>query len=440
MEPIDLDRHPVLIEPWKSVSKTHERYLAKVARHLESEHVESYWYHKDHLAFGSFGAVFAGINEKDGREVAIKRIEKIRMQRPEDKREIKHLTALADCEQVVRYLCFYEDKHFSYIVLELMEGNVEQFLNTAIQMETKVSLCQDIVQGLKFLHDQNILHRDLKATNILYKTTPKLCLKIADFGLSRRMDTNSSSTSVYGSNVGTRCWIAPEVLTSKKPHSKSSDVFACGLLLHYILSAKTHPFAPRIGALQHEIEVNIQNDNMEGWDDSLCPEAADLLKAMLDGDKSKRPSADKALDHLFFWAKKKKLDLLVAVGNQPEFESPRAKRPPPLTLVETDLETSFGTIVKYGDWNDPGYVHMPAIYTKMTTRRTYQTNPVVELVRFIRNANAHVTALPKPIRDQLLKDFVFFEYFPNLVMEVYKAVTTNGWDQTREEIKQVLRG
>ncbi|XP_031571104.1 serine/threonine-protein kinase/endoribonuclease IRE1b-like [Actinia tenebrosa] len=334
------------------------------------------------------------------------------MQRPEEKREIINLTALADCEQVVRYLFFFEDEHFSYIVLELMEGNLDQFLNTAIKMDIKVSICQDIVQGLKFLHDQGIVHRDLKPTNILYKTHPKLCLKIADFGLSRRMDNIGSSTSVYGSNVGTRCWIAPEVLTSTKGHSKSSDVFACGLVLHYILSMKTHPFAPRIWALQYETEVNILNGNMEGWDDSLCPEAAHLLKAMFDGDKNKRPSADK------------------------EFGSPRAKRTLPLTAVETDLESSFGTIVKYVDWNDPGYVNLPAIYTKMTTRRTYQTNSVVELVRFVRNAYAHVTELPKSIQDLLLKKFVFFEYFPNLVMEVYKAVTTHGWDQTREEIKQ----
>ncbi|XP_031575031.1 serine/threonine-protein phosphatase 6 regulatory ankyrin repeat subunit B-like [Actinia tenebrosa] len=442
MEPIDLDRFPVLIKPWKSVSKTHERCLAYAARHLESENVESYWYHKDHLASGSFGVVFAGINEKDGREVAIKRIEKIRMQRPEDKREITTLTALANCEQVVFYLHFFEDKHFSYIVLELMEGNLDQFLITAIQMETKVSLCQDIVQGLKFLHDQSILHRDLKPTNILYKMTPKLCLKIADFGLSRRMDNTGSSTSVYGPNAGTRCWIAPEVLTSTKVHSNSSDVFACGLVLHYILSVKKHPFSPRIGALQHEIEVNILNGNMEGWDDSLCPEAAHLLKAMLDRDESKRSSADKVLHHSFFWSKKKKLDLLVAVGNQPEFECPRAKRTLPLTVVETDLETSFGTIVKYGDWNDPGYAHIPAIYTEMTKKRKrYDTRSVVELVRFIRNAYAHISESTRPtqIRKQLLEDFVFLEYFPNLVMEVYKAVTTHGWDQTRTEIKFVLQ-
>jgi serine/threonine protein kinase len=55
----------------------------------------------------------------------VKRLEKLRMKRPEDRREIKNLTALADCEQVVRYIFFFEDGDFSYIVLELMEGNLQ---------------------------------------------------------------------------------------------------------------------------------------------------------------------------------------------------------------------------------------------------------------------------------------------------------------------------
>jgi serine/threonine protein kinase len=265
-------------------------------------------------------------------------------------------------------------------------------------------------------------------------------LKIADFGLSRRID--NTATTVYGTNAGTRCWIAPEVLKSPKDHSKSSDVFACGLVLHYILSVKRHPFAPDDRANKSisqitETENNIMGDKMEGWDNSLCPEAAQLIKKMLSSDDSGRPGADEALSHPLFWSEKKKIDLLIAVGNQPEFECPRAKRPPPLTAVETDLETSFSTIVKYVTWNDPRYVHMPAIYTEMTKKRKYKTNSVVELVRFIRNAIAHVSSdkRPTPIRKQLLEDFVFLDYFPNLVIEVFKAVTTHGWDQAREEIK-----
>jgi serine/threonine-protein kinase/endoribonuclease IRE1 len=224
-------------------------------------------------------------------------------------------------------------------------------------------------------------------------------------------------------------------------------MFSCGLLLHYILSVKKHPFSPadcgNKGEFQiaHETDANIMNDKMEGWDqDSLPPEATHLLKMMLESDKSKRPSAGEALDHPFFWKNRKRIDFLSAVGNQPEFEYPRAKRSSPLTAVETDLERSYGTIVRYVTWNDPGFVHMPAIYAEMTKKRKYDTCSVVELVRFIRNAYSHVSEANRPtqIREMLLVNYVFLDDFPNLVMEVYKTVTAHGWDQTREEMKSKM--
>jgi serine/threonine protein kinase len=448
MKPIDIDEVRLLI-PWTSISKSYEHILAKVARRQECLKIGSFWYHQYNIQKGSFGLVFAGIYEKGGREVAIKRIEKLRMHRPEDKREITNLTALADCEQVVRYLSFIEDEHFSYVVLELMEGNLNNYLGGDFDSGKSILLCADVVTGLKYLHEQNILHRDLKPSNILFKTFPKLCLKIADFGLSRCIDTCSTSTTVNGSIAGTRCWIAPEVLKSlSKEHTMASDVFSCGLVLHYILSVKRHPFSPVDFAnkselqINNETEANVMNNKMEGWDDSLCPDSTDLMNSMVDSEGSKRPTAAEALTHMLFWSKKKKMDLLIAVGNQPEFQCPRAKRKRSLlTAVETDLDNNFKTMVKYVTWDNPGYVHMPAIYIEMTQKRkSYNTRSVVELVRFIRNTHAHVSEDKRPtlIRKLVLEDFVFLEYFPNLVMEIFNiCVKTHRWD-SREEVKYAL--
>ena len=124
---------------------------------------------------------------------------------------------------------------------------------------------------------------------------------------------------------------------------------------------------------------------------------------MLNHDKDKRPSAAQASIHPMFWSKEKKCKFLEAVGNQNEFECPRAKRTLPLTMVEQDLEKAFPTIVKFGKWDDPRYPNMLLILTEMKKtivrpdgsrqkpRQNYDVSTVVELVRVIRNAIAHVS-------------------------------------------------
>ena len=454
-KPIEIDSLPFLI-PWTSVSDKRSRKLAKVARRQECQLIDQILYHERHIGNGSYGFVFAGINSKDGREVAVKRVERLRMQRAENIREIRNLIALADCEQVVRYISFFEDDVFSYVVLELMEGNLEEYLNESTFDATQETiLCKDVIMGLKFLHEQKILHRDLKPRNILYKERPKPCLKIADFGLSRKVD--SKCTTVYGTGVGTRCWIAPEVFMSetskvdKDRFGPSSDMFSCGLILHYILSGQKHPFSPTDCSNKSEIQVcnhtetNIMKGKMEGWEVSLSPEASHLIKQMLESDENNRSSAQEALKHPLFWTSEKKMDFLQAVGNQKEFECPRSKRTTPLTMVETNLEKNFGVIVKHGSWINPSYKCMPKIHLEMTRgrgRKHYDTRSAVELVRFIRNLYQHhkdiFFALPVPIEWMLFDHFVFLRYFPDLVMEVYQVIRTHGWDKSKNDIKSVV--
>ena len=450
-KPIEIDSIPIVI-PWASVSDSCKGLLAKVARRQECKVVNQVWYHREHIGSDSFCHVFAGIDKEDGREVAVRRAKKLRLKNSEDKREVENLVALADSEHVVRYISFFEDEDFSYLCLELMEGSLEQFLDgSTIDTAEATHLCKDVVMGLQFLHKQQILGVDITPINILYKVHPKLCLKFADLGFSRTM--YSECTTRCGAMADTRCWIAPEVLKSKKygvdPTSfgQAADVFSCGLLLHYILSGQKHPFHPNNCAnktelqVSHETQTNIMNGKMEGWHDYLFPEATHLVKEMLESNKNDRPSAAKTLEHPFFWSNKEKVDFLEVVGNQKEFTCPRSKRHhSSLTQVELDLEKCFSIIVKHKDWNRS--TDMNKIYHEMKRRRKYRTSSAVELVRFIRNTYVHYRdntfGTPTPIEEMLFNDFVFLKCFPDLVIEVYKPVTTYGWDKTRDDIKCFL--
>ena len=200
--PVELIEIPPLL-PWEQKSNKHRSVLGQVARHQKSKQIEMIHYHCQPIGSGAFGHVHVGINEKDGQEIAIKRIELLRLHRPEDKREIENLLCLRDCEQVVKYHSYCKDEHFLYIILELMDGSLDELI---CPEGNHVKLCMDVVTGLAFLHVSKVLHHDIKPGNILYKTQPRLCLKLADFGLSAKASFSATiaTCSVMHSKAGTR--------------------------------------------------------------------------------------------------------------------------------------------------------------------------------------------------------------------------------------------
>ena len=128
------------------------------------------------------------------------------------------------------------------IVMEYMpEGSLSTILHSK---EIKLSwlvrhkMALAVAQGLFFLHQQNIIHNDLKSLNVLvHHYTDEWTLKLTDFGLSKIKEETARFTHTP---QGTPAWMAPE-LFDKNAYSKASDVYAYGILLWEITSRKT-PF------------------------------------------------------------------------------------------------------------------------------------------------------------------------------------------------------
>ena len=93
---------------------------------------------------------------------------------------------------------------------------------------------QQLLDGVKYIHENNIMHRDLKLENILYiKEHDKL--KLCDFGLSERYIKNYE----YDIKACTLCYRSPELLLNHKKYDFSVDIFSLGLILYEILYKKT---------------------------------------------------------------------------------------------------------------------------------------------------------------------------------------------------------
>ena len=431
--------------PWSSKSHRHKNLLAEVAQTQTSRQIDSVHYHNNvPIGEGCFGFVYAGIDFSDGREVAVKRHEKERLKVVEAEREIKSLVRLSDCEHVVRYLGLHQDQNFLYVVLELMEGTLTELIDNEPQYKEKeVALCRDVAEGLMFLHQLGVYHRDIKPNNILYKCVPKLTLKLADFGLSSDPDSNSGEGSVWHSKAGTPTWMAPELLEKRETHSEATDMFACGILFHYLFSGKKHPFEPESVAgkssrvIEHETVGKIRA-NGKRVAVGLSHEARDLVEKLLDVDQEKRPSASEAVKHPFFWSPGTKLNFLREVGNQSEMSQPRDKVHPCLSSVEQDIENCLADQLSKMDWKD----EIDLIFKNMNLwpskhKRKYNGNSAVDLVHFIRNALSHLPLLMECSKTPMLNEGLLFQSFPALLIGVYNAVRRGKWDE-REEIAFIL--
>lgn len=292
-----------------------------------------------------------------------------------------------------------------------------------------------------FLHSNDIIHRDIKPNNILYTTGSRVTLKLADFGLSTRIEKETST--VMHTAAGTRCWMAPEVIDSLD-HSKASDVFSSGLVLYYLLVNKKHAFAPVTESAsqssssqlktEHEITCNILSHKLN-ISDCKEPEAHHLIEEMLDNSKEKRPNAEELLNHPFFWREKNKVDFLLATANQQDVCKPSGSN------FEQDLEASLGTHFLTENWSGWSPL-LGNIYNEMLSsgRRGYNTSSATHLLRFIRNAYQHASdgSHTELFKKLVFDDFVFLKEFKFLITDVYKVVKKHHWDVDCKEIRNAI--
>uniref|UniRef100_A0A1I8MUR0 polo kinase n=2 Tax=Musca domestica TaxID=7370 RepID=A0A1I8MUR0_MUSDO len=133
---------------------------------------------------------------------------------------------------IVKFHGFFEDSFNIYIVLELCKKRSMMELHkrrkTITEYECRYYIYQ-IIQGVKYLHDNRIIHRDLKLGNLFLNDM--LHVKIGDFGLATRIEYEGERKRTL---CGTPNYIAPEILT-KKGHSYEVDIWSIGCVMYTLL-------------------------------------------------------------------------------------------------------------------------------------------------------------------------------------------------------------
>ncbi|KAF8967984.1 hypothetical protein BGZ46_000079 [Entomortierella lignicola] len=191
---------------------------------------------------GSFGRVYHAFNLDTHEMIAIKQVDlpQTLSERNCDRlktsvealfSEMEVLKDL-DHENIVQYLGFAQNEETANIFLEYVSGgSIESCLKRSGHFPEPVirSFTRQILLGLEYIHSKKIVHRDIKAANVLVDEQG-VC-KISDFGISKR---NAQSQGGYDENVGSLqgsiFWMAPEMVTSKAYGAKV-DIWSFGCLV-----------------------------------------------------------------------------------------------------------------------------------------------------------------------------------------------------------------
>lgn len=254
---------------------------------------------------GSFGCVYLALHAVTGELLAVKQVEtpspgansqndgRKKSMIDALKREISLLRDLRHAN-IVQYLgCSSSAEHLNIFLEYVPGGSVQTMLNSygALPEPLVRSFVRQILNGLSYLHGQDIIHRDIKGANILVDN--KGTIKISDFGISKKLEaTNILSGAANNKHrpslQGSVFWMAPEVV-KQTSYTRKADIWSLGCLVVEMMTGN-HPF-PDCSQLQAIFKIG-GGKAAPTIPDTASPEAIDFLKQTFEIDHNLRPSAD----------------------------------------------------------------------------------------------------------------------------------------------------
>lgn len=255
----------------------------------------SYKRHEE-LGNGGFAIAYRVSDVNTGQDYAMKVISKDKYTKPKSLEKLKSeisIQASLNHPNILRSYAHYEDFKYYYILLELAPGkSVRDMVRAQRRLpEKKVAqFTKDILRGVGYLHDNRIIHRDLKLENYLIGADGKI--KVADFGLSAKLDYDDEKKFTV---CGTPNYLCPEILRSKG-HSYEVDIWAIGVSVYVMLFGR-QPFDCIKTKLLYE---HIKSGNYTfPLEPKVSKAATDFIKSTLQVNPALRPSVQQLLSHPF---------------------------------------------------------------------------------------------------------------------------------------------
>ncbi|KAL6984461.1 mitogen-activated protein kinase kinase kinase [Sarracenia purpurea var. burkii] len=276
-------------------SSTTTEPMSNISPNDRFRRIITHWEKGELLGRGSFGSVYEGIAD-GGFFIAVKEVSLLD-QGDLGKQSIHQLEqeiallSLFEHENIVQYYGTDKDESNLYIFLELVtKGSLLQlYQKYHLQDSTVSSYTRQILHGLKYLHERNVVHRDIKCANILVDASGSV--KLADFGLAKVTKLNDVKSC-----KGTPFWMAPEVVRrNNHGYGLAADIWSLGCTVLEMLTRQI-PYS-HLESMQALFRIG--KGEPPHVPDFLSREARDFILNCLQVDPNARPTASQLLDHPF---------------------------------------------------------------------------------------------------------------------------------------------
>lgn len=360
---------------------------------------------------GSSSVVYKGTLGQ--REIAVKKVEK-KLSRLVQ-REMTQLQMSDGHPNVIRYFLTEEDSDFYYIALELAYCTLREYVSGSV-LKSKIppkKIVADMIEGMKWLHEMSVVHRDIKPTNVLLlkNKVGELEVKISDFGFAKQLEVSDSQMSIAPD--GSKYWTVPEMARGR--YNLKSDVYSMGCLVFYVMS---------------EGNVSIANEvvNFTWSANSDSTSEGNLVKHLVQSmtmqAPEQRPSFKCLLFHPFFWDSTKTLSFINAVADRVKVGDYQA--------IQTKSSIQGGCEAVFGDnWETRLEQDVINSLAYRSARHNYGTSSASELLRAIRNKAAHYDEMSYSAKSTYgsmpggFSDY-WTRKFPSLIRHLYVKVAMSG--------------
>ena len=260
----------------------------------------------DRIGIGGYGSIFKVVKKGENKEYAMKIMEikkDITQLTIENELNIMKKVCTMNHPNLIKYIeHFWEDsKNKCSVIMEYCpNGDLSKVIEKAnsqgqiLPEDVILKYLFDILSGVEFMHENEIVHKDLKPSNILIGYNGDL--KICDFGISRQLCTIKTHTMFP---IGTSGYASPEVVNNTK-YSTSADMWSIGCILYELCCLK--PLYPIEGGIEGEYEklLNETKLDLNNIPAIYSEKLKELIPIMLELDKSLRPTCANLLSREIF--------------------------------------------------------------------------------------------------------------------------------------------